>query len=120
MTDPKWQRIVDSLLRLIQDDAATDGERATARRKLNLILEKHSKAQEIRQYGPVQDFTFADVRRMREQGISTDGRWTGRTLEDALALMVRDYQKRLGGHRSKQRELESMVAQIEGMVASLQ
>lgn len=96
----RWQPKVDALIRLIADDSgATDAERATAKRKLALILEHHPESQQIAQYGPVREFMCSDLLKMRRAGISTYGIWTGANWREALRMMVADYASRLGRSR---------------------
>ena len=105
MAEPKWKKLVDDLLRLAQDDGATEDERNVARLKLAQVLEKHPDAEQIEQYEPLREFTLGDLRAMKRAGISTDGSWTGRTLEDALYLMVSDYGQRLAMYRPKRKSV---------------
>lgn len=93
----RWQRKVRALIRLAEDQASKP-EGAVARQKLHQILEKYPEA---RQYEPVRKFMVGDLKRMRQAGISTDGRWTGRDLAEALALMAADYAQRLAGRESR-------------------
>ena len=105
MTEPRWQRTVDNLLRLAQDDGATPSERETARRKIQLILERHPEAEQIRQYPPMREFTLGDVGFMKRNGISLEGSWTGRNLEEAAQLMIAEYRRRIAQHRAPPRQL---------------
>lgn len=112
MAQTRWQKLVDDLLRLAQDDGATEDERATARLKLAQVMENHPHAQEIRQYKPVQEFTLGDLRRMRQQGISTAGHWEGQTLEEAMYLMVSDYGQRLAAYRPQPKAIELLARTV--------
>jgi len=105
MTEPRWQRTVDNLLRLAQDDGATPSERETARLKIRLILERHPEAEQIRQYPPMREFTLGDVGFMKRNGISLEGSWTGRNLEEAAQLMIAEYRRRITQHRTPPRQL---------------
>ena len=110
MTEPRWKNLVDKLLRLAAPDSgATEPERATARSKINQILENHPDAQAIREYRPVREFTLGDLRRMKRANISTDGHWEGDTLEGAIRTMVQDYARRL----AQQRKLAAPVKRLD-------
>ena len=94
MTTPhpaRWQRKVDALLRLAEDQRGTP-EGDLAREKLRRILRRHPEA---RAYEPLQAFTLRDVAYMKRHGISTGGSWTGANLGEAIALMVADYRRRI-------------------------
>lgn len=87
----KWQRKVDALIRLAEDQAGKP-EGDLARQKLRQILRRHPEA---RAYEPLQAFTLRDVGYMRRHGISTGGSWTGGNLAEAIALMIADYRGRI-------------------------
>ncbi len=92
----KWQRKVDALIRLA-DDQRGKPEGDLARQKLTEILNKHPEA---REYPPIlvlaeRDFTMMDLRAMKRRMISTAGSWTGRSIEEALEIMIDDYRARL-------------------------
>lgn len=123
MAQARWKKLVDDLLRLAQDAGATEDERNTARLKLAQVLEKHPDAQEIEQYEPLREFTFRDFREMKRRGIYTGGSWTGATLEDAVAMMIADYRRRLTpklARSSNDSDLRGMVAELEATLAALQ
>ena len=105
MAEPRWQRTVDSLLRLAQDAGATDAERETARRKIRLILERHPEAERIRQYPPMREFTLGDVGFMKRNGISLEGSWTGGNLEEAARAMIAEYRRRIAAHDAQPRQI---------------
>ena len=95
----RWKRKVQALMRLAEDQAGKpEGE--LARQKLRQILEKYPQA---REYEPVQVFMARDIVAMKRRGISTEGSWTGRNLQEAIALMVADYGTRL--ERAKRPQL---------------
>ena len=92
----KWQRKVDALIRLAEDQRGKP-EGDLAREKLTEILNKHPEAQ---RYPPMvdlvhRDFQAADVVVLKRRGIPTGGSWTGRSLDEALQLMMEDYARRL-------------------------
>lgn len=95
----RWQSKVDALIRLARDPGATPAERDTAARKLRQLTRDHP---ETMDYKPLAVFTMRDLGEMKRRGISTAGSWTGCNLEDAISLMVADYQQRLArGHRRR-------------------
>ena len=92
----KWQSKVDALIRLAEDQRGKP-EGDLAREKLLLILQNHPEAVT---YKPIvdlawRDITTKDVVKMHRMGVSTDGSWTGATLQDALDKMMQDYYQRL-------------------------
>ena len=92
----RWQTKVDALIRLAEDQKGKP-EGDLAREKLLSILQKHPEAVT---YQPIvdlawRDLTTKDVAQMHRRGISTDGSWTGVNLQDALAKMMQDYQRRM-------------------------
>ncbi len=87
----RWKQVADALARLARDQAGKpEGE--LARQKLAQIMARYPQA---RERPAVQAFMLRDLGRMRRLGVSTDGRWTGRNLEEAVALMAADYRQRL-------------------------
>jgi len=89
----KWQVRADSLLRLAEDQAGKP-EGDVARQKLKQLLQDHPRA---REYKHLQQFMMGDLKQMKQKGISTDGSWTGRNLEEAVAKMIDEYNQRLAG-----------------------
>ena len=90
-----WKMVADNLLRLAEDQRGKP-EGIAARAKLKTILDNHPEA---REYRPIQelverDISLADVRRLREKGWD-QGKWTGRNIDEAIALMCNDYRRRL-------------------------
>ena len=78
----RWQTKVDALIRLAEDQKGKP-EGDLAREKLLSILQKHPEAVT---YKPIvdlawRDITIKDVVTMHRRGISTDGFWTGATLQ---------------------------------------
>jgi hypothetical protein len=99
----RWKSKVRALIALTEDQAGKpEGE--LAREKLRYILARHPEA---REYEPVRAFMLSDIRYMRQRGISTDGSWTGRNLEEAVGLMVADYRGRIEAFRQQKRLIES-------------
>lgn len=96
----RWKRKVQALMRLAEDQAGKP-EGQLARQKLRQILKKYPQA---REYEPVRVFMARDIVAMKRMGISTEGSWTGRNLQEAIALMMADYGTRL--ERAKQPRLE--------------
>ena len=88
----RWQPKFDALKRLAEHPRTPPHEADAARRKLALILEH---VEEAKEYEPAREFMMSDIRRMRKQGISTDGSWTGGNLTHAIRLMEEDYRRRL-------------------------
>jgi hypothetical protein len=88
----RWQSKIDALIRLSRDPGATSAERKTAARKLRQILRDHP---QMADYRPLAEFTMRDLGEMKRRGISTAGSWTGRNLDEAIAMMVSDYHERL-------------------------
>jgi len=90
-----WRKVADDLVRLANDQRGTP-EGDTARRKLGEILAKYPEAQA---YEPivdleVKDMAMSELVKMRRMGISTDGKWNGENLQDAIANMVADLKGR--------------------------
>jgi len=50
---------------------------------------------EARDYEPVKQFMMSDIAYMQRNRISTDGSWTGRNLQEAVALMEAEYRQRI-------------------------
>jgi len=95
----RWKRRALALARLAEDQKGKpEGE--SAARKLSQILERYPEA---REYEPIAEFTMGDLRSMRDKGISTEGRWTGESLEDAIAVMIRDYRERIAASGPRKR-----------------
>lgn len=89
----RWKRRALALARLAEDQRGKpEGE--SAARKLRHILERYPEA---REYEPLAEFTMSDLRFMRAKGISTEGRWEGESVEDAIAVMIGDYRRRIVG-----------------------
>jgi hypothetical protein len=98
----RWKTKVDALIRLAKDQAGKpEGE--LAREKLRQILEKYPEA--ARQHEPLADyareFTTGDLRYMMQHDIPIEGRWTGRNVQEALAMMVGDYWRRIKQYRER-------------------
>jgi hypothetical protein len=92
----RWQTKVDALIRLAEDQRGKP-EGDLAREKLLSILQKHPEAVT---YKPIldlawRDITTKDVVEMHRMGVSTDGSWTGRNLQEALFKMQQDYYRRM-------------------------
>ncbi len=90
-----WRKVADDLVRLVDDQRGTP-EGDTARRKLDEILAKYPEA---RAYEPivdleVKDMAMSEFGEMKRMGISTDGKWEGENLQDAIANMVSDLKGR--------------------------
>ncbi len=118
MPKDRWQTKADTLIRLA-DDQRGKPEGDLACEKLLQIINKHS---ESFTYQPLIDFaerefTLQNLKEMKQQGISTDGCWTGNTLDDAIGMMVADYKRRLWCKRiekqvhknEQQRKIDSMI-----------
>lgn len=98
----RWKRKVEALTRLAEDQRGKP-EGDLARMKLQQILDRYPEA---RQYEPVMDFmlrelTMRDVAWMRQRGISTDGRWTGRNLAETIMIMEADYKQRIAAFQGR-------------------
>ena len=95
----RWRPKVDALIRLAKDQAGKpEGE--LAREKLQQILDKYPwTAQE---HKPLGDFAVSDFLRMKRVGVSHEGSWTGRNLQEVLTTMVMDYQRRIEEHKRLQ------------------
>lgn len=123
MTDPgKWTRKVDALIRLAEDQKGTP-EGDLAREKLLSILQKHP---EVQAYQPLTGFvqreiSGADFVRMKQEGISTEGSWTGTNLFDALEKMMEDYFLRMAvsGRKEFKIEIHGTEVHDEGLRALL-
>lgn len=100
---------VDGLIRLANDPGATPAERATATRKLEQII--HDRPESL-EYQPLKEFTTRDFVAMKRADIPTGGSWTGRNLEEALALMIADYQERATRYRNRPRMLTNPFARF--------
>jgi hypothetical protein len=98
----KWQSKIDALIRLAKDQIGKP-EGDLARAKLQQILDKYPWA--AQQHQPLADFAVSDLKYMMRVGISREGRWTGRNLQEALAIMVADYRHRIEEHKQLQRLL---------------
>lgn len=101
MAENHWKRKAKALARLA-DDQRGKPEGDTARAKLLEIINKHPEA---RDYQPIKqlienDLTMRDIAMMRREGISTDGKWTGENLHEAIAVMQADYRLRIKRHRT--------------------
>lgn len=99
----KWQSKVDALIRLAEDRGDRP-EGRLAREKLRRVLRRFPELAE--RHKPFDEFahrtfTGADLGQMKRQGISTAGEWSGGTLDEAIAIMVADYKRRLWGRKSK-------------------
>ena len=93
-----WKRKADALLRLAEDQAGKpEGE--LAREMLRRLISRHPEV--TMAYEPMREFAMGDVAFMRKKGISTDGTWTGRNLQDAIALMIGDYRQRIEAFKDK-------------------
>lgn len=93
----RWKRRALALARLAEDQRGKPEGEAAAR-KLRYILEKYPEACE---YEPIAEFTMRDLRFMRDSGISTGGKWEGESVEDAIAMMIRDYRARVAAAQSR-------------------
>lgn len=92
----KWQRKAKALVRLAEDQRGTP-EGDLAREKLLLIINNHPEA---RDFEPVKvlverDITMADVIRAKRIGVDLTGSWTGENLQDAIQIMMQDYNRRI-------------------------
>ena len=117
MTKDRWQRKADALIRLA-DDQRGKPEGDLAREKLLQIINKHP---ESFTYQPLIDFaerefTLGHLREMRQQGISTNGRWTANTLDEAIDMMVADYKRRLWDRRVD--KLDQELFEIEQRIGN--
>ena len=110
----RWQSKVDALIRLAEDQKGKpEGE--LAREKLRQILEKYPEAAQAHQ--PLhefaeREFTAADLGYMMRQGISIDGRWTGRNLQDAILRMVAEYRVRIDRFKNQPALLGAGIARL--------
>ena len=112
MTQNKWQRKAESLAHLAEDQRGKpEGE--LARQKLLEIINKHPEAM---QYEPVIELARRDIDwimtgahliEMKRAGVSTDGKWNGASLTDAIKMMVSDYQNR---YLDRFEPIESLMA----------
>lgn len=101
MTESHWKRKARALARLAEDQRGKP-EGDLARAKLLEIIGKHPEAKD---YEPVKvliekDLTMRDIAMMHRDGISTDGRWEGESLQDAIAIMQADYRARIKKHHT--------------------
>ena len=93
----KWQSKIDALI-LLAEDQEGKPEGDLAKEKLRRILRRFP---ELAQWhAPLDDFagrvfTICDLEQMKRQGISTEGVWSGRNLDEAVAMMIADYKRRL-------------------------
>lgn len=93
----RWKRKVQALARLAEDQRGKpEGE--LAREKMRQILARFPEA---REYGPVREFMMSDIGWMRYYGVSTDGSWTGVDLQEAMDMMIRDYQQRIECYKAR-------------------
>ena len=122
MTD-RWSPKVEALRRLIAPNSgATDAERDTAETKLKSILQiQYGETEGYCRFAyfekGIEDdpgafdaafaetFTTHDFLEMKRAGISTDGEWTGKNMQEATEMMVADYARRSG--RLRKRRIES-------------
>ena len=97
----RWKRKVQALARLAEDQRGKpEGE--LAREKMLHILERYPEA---RDYEPVKQFMMSDLAYMHRHGVNTDGSWTGANLQEAVALMTDDYERRIEEHQRQKRLL---------------
>ena len=97
----RWKRKIQALARLAEDQRGKpEGE--LAREKMRHILERYPEA---RDYGPAREFMMSDLAWMRRQGIDTDGSWRGIDLQEAIALMTADYERRIEDYQRQKRLL---------------
>ena len=97
----RWKRKVQALARLAEDQRGKpEGE--LAREKMRHILERYPEA---RDYGPVKEFMMSDLAYMYRHDISTDGSWTGANVQEAVALMTDDYERRVEDYQRQKRLL---------------
>lgn len=96
----RWKRRARALARLAENQRGKpEGDVARAK-----LLEMVNKYPQARDYEAVRelahrDFLMSDLGKMKRQGVSTDGRWTGTNLAHAIKLMIEDYQQRLANHK---------------------
>jgi len=95
----RWKSKVDALIRLAEDQAGKP-EGRVARAKLKQILELYPEA--AREHPPFEQyarraFMTSDLLFMKRRGISTQGQWTGRNLQEAIAIMINDFWGRIEG-----------------------
>lgn len=121
MPKDRWQTKADALIKLA-DDQCGKPEGDLAREKLLAIINAHP---ESFAYQPLIDFaerefTLSDLREMRQQNISTDGRWMANTLDGAIKMMVADYKRRLRGRQVEHqfRELGQRIAEASEVLGS--
>jgi len=111
----RWKSKVDALIRLAEDQAGKpEGELAKA--KLKRILELYPEA--AKEHPPFEQyaqrvFTVGDLRFMKRQHISTQGSWTGRNLQEAIAIMINDFWGRI---ERWQKPMYLLGAGIAGLV----
>ena len=93
----KWQPKIDGLI-LLAEGRAGKPEGDLAKEKLRRILRRFPEL--AQRHAPLDEFanrvfTMRDLGQMKRQGISTDGAWSGRNLNEATNMMVADYKRRL-------------------------
>jgi hypothetical protein len=108
----RWRSKIDALTRLAEDQRGKP-EGDLARQKLIEIINKHPEAAN---YKPVQDLverdlTMGDVDWMQRHGVPTQGSWTGRNLEEAIAMMEAEYKQRIA--RAKRKKITSPVLELK-------
>lgn len=109
-SENKWKRKAEALARLAEDQR-NKPEGDLAREKLLAIINKHPEAIS---YGPIvelvrRDMTLKDIAWMRQNGVSTDGRWEGdwcggdfsAQLKSAIAKLEADYWQRIDTHKNR-------------------
>jgi hypothetical protein len=99
----KWQRKATALARLAEDQRGKpEGE--LARQKLLEIINRHPEAA---QFEPVVELAKRDIEwvmtgahlmEFKRAGGDMSGEWEGATMEDAIKVMVADYQARYVDH----------------------
>jgi hypothetical protein len=107
----RWGPKIEALRRLIAPGSgATPAERDTAKSKLEQILKAHHEDIEVARFFEDLDraiendpasfdaafdriFTTRDLLDLQHAGMG-DGSWTGRTIQEAIAMMVTDYKGR--------------------------
>lgn len=116
----RWCSKADALIRLAEDQRGKP-EGGLAREMLLKIINNHPEAFA---YEPILDFcerefTMADVGEMKRRGISTDGRWTAGSLEEAIALMIADYQRRMALNLDAEIMGQRMTVTLTGEMTKL-
>jgi len=110
----KWQSKIDALI-LLAEDQAGKPEGELAKEKLRRILRRFPEL--ATRHEPLDDFasrvfTMRDLELMRQQRISTDGAWSGGSLNEAINAMVADYKQRLWGHKTPQLNADRMKLEL--------